>query len=75
MLSKEVAPIVSFLASRRSKQRETKAIDIIKFDSLCTQKNVSLQGFRLHLNHVKDQVNDISLSKVDESIKTFHRVT
>ena len=71
MMSKGVAPIVSFLASRRSKQRETKAIDIIKFDSLCTQKNVSLQG----LNHVKDQVNDISLSKVDESIKTFHRVT
>ena len=75
MLSREVAPIVSFLASRRSKQGEIKAIDIIKFDSLCSQKNVSLQGFRLHLNHVKDQVNDISLSKVDESTKTFHRVT
>ena len=55
MLSKEVEPIISFLDSRRSKQRETKAIDVIKFDSLCTQKNVSLQGFRLHLNYVEDK--------------------
>lgn len=34
-------------------------------------EKISLRGFRLHLNHVKGQVSDIFMSKVDESQKRF----